>query len=267
MDDIPEIIDRNGEVRRLGSLAPPPGFVSAFKTFEAEHPLWEDADIKLALLAPDRVVSRLKYGAAWRQNQKSKGSCNGYAGAACLARARFQQSSDREPLLLSGAFLYSLINRGQDRGSVLEDGMKAVQEYGCPPEALVPWDQIYPQQQPPNAKAEAAKHKGLECYAVQTKQGLRTALAAGFSVIAAVHVGSRFDTLKNGVCGVDNGPGNHAVCIDGLILRNGSELYDMANSWGLSFGDEGRGYLTWDHFAQTFGQHVFYAIPTMQESA
>lgn len=266
MDDLDKIIDRRGKERRLGSLCVPDGFVSAYKAFEDERPLWDDAEIRRVISDPNRVVARRLFDAAWICDQGSFGSCNGWAAASSLSRARRLRGID-DGLILSGSFVYSRVNGGRDRGSILEDGMRALQEYGAPPANLVTPSMIYPQQQPKSAAAEAEKHKGFQCFAVQTKQGLRTALAAGYPCIAAVHVGSRFDDLRNGVCGVDNGVGNHAVCIDDLVLRNGAEYFDMANSWGDDFGDNGRGYLTWDHFAQTFPKHVFYAVPTTSEAS
>jgi hypothetical protein len=169
-------------------------------------------------------------------------------------------------LLLSGAFLYSLINGGHDNGSYLHDGMAAVQKYGICPEALVPWDCIYSYQMPPGAYAEALKHKGVQAYPVQTRQGFRTALAVGYPVIVCVQAGNNFQRLNNsGLCGVDNGYGNHAIHCDDVCLVNGTEVYDTCNSWGLSYGDQGRCYTTWDSFEQTFGYHTFWALSSTEE--
>lgn len=267
MSDIDIIRDESGEERRLGSLLVPDGFVSAFNTFEAEHPVWDDVDIRRAATDPDRRVARRVFGDRWVVNQKSHGSCNGYAGAIALSKAR-RLSGIKDDLLLSGAYLYSKINGGRDSGSILEEGMRAIQRYGVAPHDLVTWDMIYPNQQPRNADAEAAKHKGLTCWACQTKQGFRTAVAAGFTVIVAVHAGSNFQRLNSaGIAGVDNGQGNHAVHVDDIAYVNGTEVYDMQNSWGLGYGQSGRSYLTWDSFAQTFGKHVFYAVGSVQEAA
>lgn len=264
--DIDEIIDETGEVRRLGSLAPPAGFVSLFRVWEDEKPIWDDSDIRRAIIDSDRTPRRKIFGKRWIQNQRSHGSCNGYAGAGALSRARWLRGL-QDGLILSGAFIYSLINGGRDFGSALEDGLRVIQSHGAPPEELVPWDQIYPNQQPRNAKAEAAKHKGLTCYAAKTKQGFRTGIAAGFVGIVAVHAGGRFQRLNDqGIAGVDSGRGNHAIHVDDMALKGGTEVFDSVNSWGLTYGDEGRAYLTWDSFEQTFGTHTFYLIASTQEA-
>lgn len=258
-DDIPMIIDANGDVRRLGSLLPPAGFVSALPTFEKEYPVWEDDQIRKIVTDPNRKPSRIRFDSSWIKNQLNFGSCNGFAGASSLSKARVKRGLSRVDL--SGSYLYSRINGGRDRGSMLADGMDAVQKFGIAPESMVNAKMIYPNLQPAGADAEALKHRGLVAYAVQTKQGFRTAMAAGFPVIVAVQAGSRFQTFNgSGIAYVDGGSGNHAVHVDDIQVVNGTEVYDMANSWGLSFGQQGRLYLSWDSFAQTFTTHVFYAI-------
>lgn len=258
-DDIPMIIDANGDARRLGSLLPPAGFVSALPTFEKEYPVWEDDQIRKIVTDPNRKPSRIRFDSSWIKNQLSYGSCNGWGGASALSKGRVKRGLKR--IDLSGADLYSKINGGRDRGSMLLDALEAIQKLGVAPESLVTADMIYPHLQPQNAKTEALKHRGLVAYAVQTKQGFRTALAAGFPVIVAVQAGSRFQTFnKSGIAYVDSGSGNHAVHCDDIQIVNGTEVYDMANSWGLNFGQQGRLYLSWDSFAQTFTTHVFYAI-------
>lgn len=265
MSEIEEIIDECGEVRRLGSLMPPAGFVSSFNTFESEKPLWDDSDIR-KVLSKNLPTCRDIFGTEWVQDQKSHGSCNGYAGSGSLQAARWLRGI-RDKLKLSGAYLYSKINGGQDNGSALEHGLRAIEKWGVAPADLVPWDQIYPREQPRNADQEAAKHKGFKCYAVQTRQGFRTAVAAGFPVIVAVHAGRNFQRLNSqGIAGVDSGRGNHAVFVLGAKLIGGTEVYDMQNSWNVRYGTSGRAFLTWDSFAQTFGNHTFYAVASTDDA-
>jgi hypothetical protein len=263
--EIDELRDRQGNLRRLGTLEPPSGFVSSFPVWEDYFPLWEDDQIRDAVTDNNKLTGRALFQSRWIQEQNSHGSCNGYGLAGGLGRARYLRGYT-DGLILSGSFPYSKMNNGRDAGSALEDGLKVVGQYGCPPESMCPWNMIYPSQQPRGIDAEAAKHKGLKAYAVKTKQGFRTALAAGFPVIVAVHAGGAFQRLNSkGIAGVDNGRGNHAVVCDGIEIIGGTEVYDMANSWGLSYGQNGRAYLTWDSFAGTFGAHCFYAVPTTEE--
>lgn len=263
---IEEIKDIFGNTRRLGSLELPANFVSSFDAFEKEHQVWDDADIIKAIKHPDHVKRRKLFGAKWLMNQRNHGSCNGFAAAYVYSKCRWLRGL-MDGLLFSGAWLYSLMNRGQDNGSILEDGLKRLKSDGVCLQSTVPWDQIYPRLQPSHAKAEAAKHKGLIVFPCETLQGLRTGLAQGFCAVVAVHAGNNFQQLnRHGIAGVNNGRGNHAVHVDDIDLIDSKIVYDMPNSWGAQYGIEGRAYLTDDHFEQTKNSHMFYLCAATQEA-
>jgi hypothetical protein len=166
----------------------------------------------------------------------------------------------------SGSFVYSSINRGQDNGSVLEDGMKAIQEHGVCDQRLNPYDRIFAKQVSQEARADALKHKGLSAYRATSREAWNSGLAAGFVGVAAVMCGPKFDKITNLTAGVQSGVGNHAVLIEDVVWRNSEYQYLMCNSWGSGYSQNGRVYLTWNHFRETFGYHVFYLLPTSAES-
>lgn len=257
-----EVYDHDSHcVRRCGTLLPPDGFVTSFPAFaDSGKPMFSLDEIRQYAKEND-ARGRSKFGDDWIKNQQSHGSCNGFAGAAALTRNRVRRGLARVDL--SGAYLYSLINGGRDQGSLLEDGMRAIQANGVASEKTVPWDAIYPNRQPREATTEAARFKALECYAVKTQEELFSGLLAGFDGVVAVHADNGFMKLDgNGVAGGGNGPGNHAVCVDGYtVLSDGSLVADMPNSWGLQWGDKGRAYLSWPrHLANTVNYHTFYLI-------
>ena len=265
---IDEIIDRHGAIRRLGTQINPAGITTALPPFTSVGEVYDDAAIKKLCADPDRVPSEVRFDKTWILNQGHFGSCEGHAEAAVLARARVRRGLKK--ILFSGPFAYSKVNNGRDNGAALEDGLKAIQKWGICPIDIVPnADQIYPSLQPKNADEEAAKYKGSPAWAIPDIQTLKSALAAGLDCVVAVHVGSRFDTLSkvNRVCGVDNGVGNHAVCLDGIEFVNGMFRFKLANSWGLSFGDDGRGNLISEHFQQTITHHTFYALASTEEAS
>lgn len=249
----------DGTVVGTGLVAHPVGLVSTLPVYEDVGPVLTPAEIEAAARS-GRHRGRDRFDQSFIKNQRSHGSCNGFAGAAALTRARVRRGLGRVDL--SGAYLYSLINGGRDQGSMLDDGMRAVQARGVATEATVGWDQIYPRQYDRSrADAEAARHRAFECYAVRTREGLLSALACDFDCVVAVHAGGRFMRLDGrGVAGADRGRGNHAVCADGLHW-DGEVLVDSPGSWGTTYGDGGRCYLSWDgHLAPTTDYHVFYAI-------
>lgn len=253
------IIDRNGEPRMLGCLLPPPGFVCAFPVFEDAVQTLTEAMI-LDIARSGTADGRTRFDNTFIRNQKQRGSCNGFAAAGALTRARVRRGLER--VTLSGAYIYSRINGGRDQGSALDDGMKEVQQYGACTEELVGWDQVFRNQyDTAKADAEASRFRAFECYQTKTMLGLFTAVALGWDVVVAVHVGSHFETLNSeGVPKVDHGPGNHAVGADGLICVSGNKpALTNFNSWGLTFGREGRMCLTWDNLAESSNNHAFYA--------
>ncbi len=267
MSDIQQITDETGVTRRLGMLLPPTGFVSSMPVFEDAIPVWSDVDIAAAINDPQRRMGRKLFGPEWTHDQGSVGSCNGWAAAGGYARVRYLRGF-ADGMQFSGSWLYSLMNGGRDNGSALEDGLKVGMTEGFAELSLCGPNEIYPQLQRNRRAAteSAAKHKSFRAYAVKSKQGFRSALAMGFPVIVAVSAGPRFQQLLNGVSGVDAGNGNHAVLVDDILIKHGQEVYDHQNSWGTRYGQQGRSYLTWQHFAQTFNVHTFYAIASTQEA-
>ena len=260
MADIEEIKSRDGEIRRLGSLPMTPGMVCSAPVYDDEFEVWDDSTIRKVITDPNRVPSRKIYTPdEWIDNQRSHGSCNGFAAAGAYSRLRYTLGL-RDGFHASGAWIYSLINGGQDNGSELLRGMVVGEDVGYCSRDTVTWDMIYPKRQPlTQAKAEAAEHKGKHFYRCKTLQAFRTGLAQGWPGVAAVHVGNNYMKFRNGIAGVDRGQGNHAVCIDDLVIHNGTECFDQPGSWGVEGGgDQGRWLLTKDHFSQTFPNHAFY---------
>lgn len=188
-------------------------------------------------------------------------NCNGFACAYAAARARVRRGLKRK--VLSGFALYSAINGGVDRGSQLKDGMDWMQRHGTPeayageqPEFR--WGRI-----PQSQKDTMADNVMLECYAMETELELAVASALGFDCVVAVHASNRWSTLdSDGISLESNGVGNHAVLVDDVILSSTGEwLFDMANSWNTTWGQQGRAYQTWRrHFQQTIRYHQFFAI-------
>ena len=259
MDNDPILID--GEPKGCGLQMPPVACATSLPVWEDKLPVWNEAEI-LSVVKSGTVDGRKYFGADWIKDQRNHGSCNGFAGAAALSRSRVRRGLSRVDL--SGAYLYSLINGGRDQGSMLDDGMEAIQKTGIAPESLVAWDQIYPRQyDKAKADAEAGKYKAFEAYAVKTLPGLWTALAAGWDCVVAVHAGNNFMRVGvDGVVGVDNGPGNHAVAADGVFYsdRLGQLVACGVNSWGVRYGVEGRMGMVEAHFRQTMQWHSFYAV-------
>lgn len=161
---------------------------------------------------------------------------------------------------LSGSYVYSFINGGQDQGANIINALAAIRDHGTSTDELCGWDAIYPSRISPEARMAATRFKATELYVAETFEEVMTAIQlSGFIPIFAVQVGNRFTSLDaNGVCGFDSGPGNHAVHGDGAKkLASGEWLIDMPNSWNLTFGQRGRGRLQERHIEGISYQECF----------
>jgi hypothetical protein len=142
--------------------------------------------------------------------------------------------------------------------------MNVLKTKGDAPLSLVPKNEIYPELQPANADAEAARYKADVIYAIKTIQGVWCALARDFDVVVAVMVGNRFGNLDgNAVAGFDHGAGNHCVHADGLYLVGSELTADGANSWDVTWGEQGRMGLQTKHFTEPFNYHTFYVVSSV----
>lgn len=253
-----------------GLLPPPPGFVSDCPPLVgAGSPVrlltW---DTIRRVAASGKLDGVARYGRLFHDVQRHN-NCAGNSASCILAKAIYDQRGDK--VVLSGTYTYSLINGGHDSGAMLADAMRSIERDGVPLAKTVGRDDIFPHLYDRHkAAAEAQRFKARECYAIRPRdftdadelqRAVWTALALGFKVGVAIQAGSRFDQLdRYGICGVDDGQGNHAVHADGIVMANGVLVATSENTWPLSWGDNGRMKLRWEHFRQTIGIHEFYAI-------
>lgn len=235
-----DAINIDGVPRLLAKLPPAPERRALMARFRDRAPILPKNEWR-------EVNRRDAFGDAYILDQKNHGSCVGFASAGALMRSRAIQGGDF--VRLSGAFTYSLINGGRDAGSMISDSLETLMKVGTCTEAEAPWTAIYPNRYPPTARETAKRFRILEAYRVDDFEELMTAIQLGFIGVGAVHVGGRFARLNaDGICGFDPGPGNHAVAFDGAhLLPSGEWTIDMPNSWGIVFGQRGRGYVTQAH--------------------
>lgn len=255
-------------VRKLGCVAPPVGFVSSRPVFGDHVETMSRAELTKWAKNSTRN-GRTRFGKEFIFDQGRAGSCNGWAGSAALMRARARCGMKYVPL--AGNYLYSLINGNRDNGSMLDDGMAALQSQGVATISTVGGPTVIYRRQYNTAKAdrEAAKFRGFECYRVRTIEEFWTALALQWDCVCVVEVGNRFNKIdRNGIPGVDRGIGNHAVAADDLVWIGNQIVADSYSSWGTRYADGGRIGLTEAHFEQTIGTHSFYAVRSaMDDSA
>lgn len=171
-------------------------------------------------------------------NQQSHGSCCGFGSVGGLMKARAIKGQTYQRL--SGAFVYSKINGGQDSGAVIHDSLDALTQFGTCLESEAAWDAIYPNRIPASASTTAQRFKAAKAYVADTWSQFLTGLMFGYVAVNAVMVGNNFTNLDaDGIVGFDAGPGNHCVHQYDVIktARDWASWGD--NSWGTSFGQAG----------------------------
>jgi hypothetical protein len=195
----------------------------------------------------------------WTRSQGAVGSCAGYAAAWALARARVSAGHAFVPL--SGESVYSQVNGGRDRGSALAHCIKAIVDVGVAPEGLNMAGKFYTERTLPEAaKAERHRFKAAEWHEVSSELELAIAIAAGYTVGVAIHVGRNWGRMNGDMLVPDRGPGNHAVLVDDVRFAGNKPQFHMVNSHGLRWGHEGCAWTDWSHYSPTIRNHVFYAI-------
>lgn len=228
-----EAININGVPRLLASLPTPANVLRQFRPITDVMkivPVSEYVEIKRRdVFDPNLYVI----------DQKSHGSCVGFAAAGALMKCRALSGQKHERL--SGAYVYSFINGGQDQGASIGDALGVLINKGTCLETEVPWNKIYPRDIPSSAAETAKRFRLEEGYVVKTFEEACSAIQLGFTLEFAVMVGNNFDRLDSeGVIGFDRGPGNHAVHAFGMVKSDKwGWLLDCGNSWSTGWGDNG----------------------------
>ncbi len=174
------------------------------------------------------------------KDQDGIGACNAFDTVSVIEACRAQEGL--EYVKLSPGYLYGNINGQQDNGSMLEDALQWMISHGTVP-ALLVGELDWRQSQWPNTAAEAAKpFRMVEAYWCPTFDHLASALQQGFFVSDGVDWYPNFTPDGDGwLPAAGRGrSGGHALMRDGLAFRNGKWGADGPNSWGTSWGAQGR---------------------------
>lgn len=234
-------------------------------TLASRVPLLSFEEIRRITDSEDFKFGRSLFDASWTTNQNGYGSCAAYAGKSALEKMRHTMGQER--IELSGDHLYSLVNGGYDRGSLLKDVMRKLMFDGVATAATVPLGAIYPSKyDQQKANAEKVRFRGHELYAVPDEQSSATALAMGMILVNAIHVTNRWRQFDS-----DNflapapGPGNHSEHCDDIYYdrKRGCFAMRKGTSHSVNYNPDHGGYCwtTWDaHYKTTSQYHVFYAV-------
>jgi C1A family cysteine protease len=140
----------------------------------------------------------------------------------------------------------------QDGGAEIRDGIKVLNTYGVPEEAVWPYDQSLLFQQPDNeAVVQATSHK-ISTYQALKTSDIKEVLSSGYPVAFGISVYESFESPQVAQTGMVPVPGPDEQMIGGhAILAVGYDdslgAYIMRNSWGAGWGLAGYFYLPYDY--------------------
>jgi C1A family cysteine protease len=181
-------------------------------------------------------------------DQGALGSCTGNALAGAL---EFLEKKDKVPYIeLSRLFIYYDERVAEntisiDSGAQIRDGIKTLAKLGVCSETCWPYDiEKFAIQPGHNCYKEAAKHRILTYYRLNTLDDMVHCLNSGYPFVFGFSVYSNFeseDVAKTGIVGMpatnESLLGGHAVMAIGY--DNNTQRFLVRNSWGAGWGQQG----------------------------
>lgn len=230
------------------------------------------------------AVSLLKY-APDRMNQGKQGSCVAWSSA-YAAHTILESSSrktDPNSTAFSPAFLYNYIGLDGCQGSYIIKAMEFMQKNGSLPFQQFPYDENdCSRQASQSLAANAASHKIHGFTRLTDDDGvtalnyraIKEHLAKDAPVVIGMMVGGSFmqDMMGQKVWHPDNsdysqmGFGGHAMCVIGYDDRVEGGAFQIMNSWGPEWGNNGTAFVRYGDFRK-FVREAYGLDPLPKQGA
>jgi len=193
-------------------------------------------------------------------DQGELGSCTAHAVVDGLVE--FAQRSKKITSNYSRLFLYYETRKrnnetAQDSGASLRDALKALADKGVCKEDIWPYNIANFAKKPPSSCYTMKNYKPTKYYRLLTVNDMLSCLKDGYPFVCGIEVFAQIDVVtaakpyialpKRG----ESSEGGHAIAIVGLKLIDNEWMWIMRNSWGISWGIHGCGYLPWSYLTNS----------------
>ena len=233
---------------------------------------------------PERVS--LERFAPDRKNQGEQGSCVAWSSA-YAARTIMEAASagvDPNSIAFSPAYLYNQIKMANCQGSLLPDAMQTMLKDGAVPLKLFPYNPNDCERQPDGQMRSFAAQYRTRGFQRLTKSGddhavdfvaIKQNLAAGAPVVIGMMVPSSFMQPMMGKKvwqpDADDNPdhgtmGGHAMCVIGYDDNLAGGAFQVMNSWGSEWGENGLGWIRYADFMK-FDKEAYGLYPLPAKDA
>ena len=183
-------------------------------------------------------------------DQGALGSCTANAAAGMFAYVHSGGPYSRLQIYYDERVMEGTV--AYDAGAQLKDAIQVLANTGAGLEQDWPYDiNKFTQAPPPRELEEAAANKAVIYSRLVTRDDFRQCLAQGFPFIIGITVYESLEGPDVADTGVVPMPqmgekimGGHAICCIGYNSNiHGGDYYEIRNSWGDSWGDEGNFWL------------------------
>lgn len=237
---VDSVVDHNGIERKLGLIPPDEAALQLRASCQSFEDMCGSKGIDIIPMSKWENVDA-DFGPEFVNDQHNCSGCVGWSAAGAEMKMRAMRGMPFEDL--SGAFIYSNINGGQDAGAMITHSMTALERFGVCSRSLFDYPKLYSWQVPQAAKDDAATRKAVVKFPINTIEGLYTSVKLRLPPQYGVFVGRNFNSIdSDGVVGADGGGwANHSV--HGCRFRkiNGTWCVSVDNSWG-KWGIKGMGW-------------------------
>lgn len=213
------------------------------------------------------ATSLLQY-APKRGFQGRQGSCVGWAssyGARTILHAR-ATGADPNSVVFSPSFLYNQIALQGCQGAYMVNAMKVLHQYGDLPLREFPYDERTCANAPSRADLQQASQYRIKGYNRLTVgadrydtdlKAIKQNLAQGAPVVIGAMVGGSFmEQMRGRDVWIPTrndysmrGFGGHAMCVIGYDDNKAGGAFQIMNSWGPQWGNNGVAWIRYDDFA------------------